>query len=128
MAQQSAPTGQPPKGHLSTVVLALVALALLAILGVYASIPVRERPANAPPANETAQALRDLQASQQRTADQLKALQQMVSSDRAEIRRLSDEVTALTGKLEALQQSFASFQHAPGPVQPTEPAKQKARR
>jgi uncharacterized protein HemX len=109
-------------------VLALVALALLAILGVYASISVRERPANAPPANETAQALRDLQASQQRTADQLKALQQMVSFDRAEIRRLSDEVTALTGKLEALQQSFASFQRAPGPVQPTEPAKQKARR
>jgi septal ring factor EnvC (AmiA/AmiB activator) len=98
MAQQSAPTGQPPKGRLSTVVLALVALALLAILGVYASIPVRERPANAPPANETAQALRDLQASQQRTADQLKALQQMVSSDQAEIRRLSDEVTALSSK------------------------------
>jgi hypothetical protein len=95
MAQQSVPTGQPPKGRLSTVVLALVALALLAILDVYASIPVRERPTNAPPENEPAQALRDLQASQQRTADQLKAIQQMVSSDQAEIRRLSDEVTAL---------------------------------
>ena len=111
--------------RLSIVVVALIAVALLAILGVYASIPVTERPANAPPANETAQAIRDLQTSQQRAADHLKALQQMVSSDQAEIRRLSEEVTALTGKLEALQQSFASAQRAPVPLQPTEPAKQK---
>jgi uncharacterized coiled-coil protein SlyX len=48
----------------------------------------------------------------------------MVSSDRAEIKRLSDDVTALTGKLEALQQSFASAQQAPA-VQATEPPRQK---
>jgi len=111
--------------RLSIVVWALIAVALLAILGVYASIPVTERRASAPPANETAQALRDLQTSQQRAADQLKALQQTVSSDQAEIRRLSGEVTALTSKLETLQQSFASAQRAPAPLQPTEPAKQK---
>jgi hypothetical protein len=58
--------------RLSIVVFALIAAALLAILGVYASIPVTERRANAPPVNETAQAIRDLQASQQRAADQLK--------------------------------------------------------
>ncbi len=75
--------------------------------------------------NETAQAIRDLQASQQRAADQLKALQQTVSSDQAEIIRLSEKVTALTGKLEALQQSFASARRAPAPLQPIEPAKQK---
>jgi peptidoglycan hydrolase CwlO-like protein len=106
-------------------VFALIAAALLAILGVYASIPVTERRANAPPVNETAQAIRDLQASQQRAADQLKALQQTVSSDQAEIIRLSEKVTALTGKLEALQQSFASAQRAPALLQPLEPAKQK---
>src|SRR5258705_10841804 len=67
----------------------------------------------------------DLQASQQRAADQLKALQQSVSSDQAEIIRLSEKVTALTGKVEALQQSFAIAQRAPAPLQPLEPAKQK---
>jgi septal ring factor EnvC (AmiA/AmiB activator) len=111
--------------RLSIVVFALIAAALLAILGVYASIPVTERRANAPPVNETAQAIRDLQASQQRAADQLKALQQTVSSDQAEIIRLSEKVTALTGKLEALQQSFARAQRAPALLQPLEPAKQK---
>jgi chromosome segregation ATPase len=88
-------------------------------LGVYASIP--EPPAKAPPANETAQAIRDLQTSQQQAVDQLKALQQTVSSDQADIRRLSEEVSALTGKLEALQQSSARGQRAPA----TKPAKQK---
>ena len=107
--------------HLPIVVLALVAVALLAILGVYASIS-----AKAPPANETAQALRDMQTSQQRAEDQLKALQQTVSSDQAEIRRLSEEVTALTGKLAALQQSVARAQRTPAPLPPTEPAKQKS--
>jgi len=106
-------------------VFALIAVGLLAILGVYESIPVAERRANPPPANETAKAVHDLQTSQQRAADQLKALQQTVSSDQAEIRRLSEEVTALTSKLETLQQSFASAQRAPEPLQPTEPAKQK---
>jgi uncharacterized protein HemX len=113
---------QPLNRHLPIVVLALIAVvALLAILGVYASIS-----AKAPPANETAQALRDMQTSQQRAEDQLKALQQTVSSDQAEIRRLSEEVTALTGKLAALQQSVARAQRAPAPLPPTEPAKQKS--
>ncbi len=116
---------QPRNRRLSIVVFALIAVALLAILGVYESIPVAERRANPPPANETAKAVHDLQTSQQRAADQLKALQQTVSSDQAELRRLSEEVTALAGKLEALQQSFASAQRAPEPLQPTEPAKQK---
>jgi len=83
-----------------------MAVALLAILGVYESIPVTERRANPPPANETTKAVHDLQTFQQRAADQLKALQQTVSSDEAEIRRLSEEVTALAGKLEEGQPNF----------------------
>ena len=114
--------GQPRNRRLSLVVLALMAVALVTILGVYESIPVRERGANAP--NETAQAIRNVQTSQQQAADQLKALQQTISSDRAEMKRLSDEVIALTGKLEALQQSFTSAQKAPS-VQPTESPRQK---
>jgi peptidoglycan hydrolase CwlO-like protein len=92
------------------------------ILGVYASIP-----AKAPPANETAQALRDLQTSQQRVEDQLKALQQTVSSDKAEIRRLSEEVTALTGML-AAQQSVARAQRAPAPLPADRTRKAEERR
>jgi predicted RNase H-like nuclease (RuvC/YqgF family) len=49
----------------------------------------------------------------QQAVSQLRALQQTVSSDRAEMKRLSDDVTALSAKIEVLQQSFASTQQAP---------------
>jgi uncharacterized protein HemX len=104
-------------------VLTLLAVALAVPLGVYETIPVKLHKATAPPPDPTAQAIHDLQTSQQQAADQLKALQQTVSSDRAEIKRLSDDVTALTGKLGVLQQSFASAQQPA--VQPTEPPRQK---
>jgi uncharacterized protein HemX len=108
-------------------VLTLLAVALIVPLGVYETIPVRQHNATAPPPpppDATAQAIHDLGASLQQAVSQLRALQQTVSSDRAEIKRLSDDVTALTGKLEALQQSFASAAQAPA-VQPTEPPRQK---
>jgi hypothetical protein len=38
---------------------------------------------------------------------------------------LSDQVNALSGKIEALQQSFASSQRAPVALMPTEPATPK---
>jgi uncharacterized protein HemX len=105
-------------------VLTLLAVALSVPLGVYETIPVKQRKATAPPPDPTAQMMRDMQASLQQADSQLSALQQTASSDRAEIRRLSDDVTALSGKLEALQQSFASAQQAPA-LQPTEPPRQK---
>jgi uncharacterized coiled-coil protein SlyX len=113
-------------------VLTLLAVVLIVPLGVYETIPVKQHKATAPPPppppppppDPTAQAIHDLQASLQQAVSQLRGLQQTVSSDRAEIKRLSDDVTALTGKLEALQQSFASAQQAPA-VQPTEPPRQK---
>ena len=111
--------------HLGKVALVLLAVALVAILGVYESIPVKQHNAAVASAapDPTAQAIRDLQTSQQQAIDQLKGLQQTVSSGQAEVRRLSEEVTGLTHKLEALQQSFASAQRAPI-VEPAEPAKQ----
>ena len=105
-------------------VLTLLAVALIVPLGVYETIPVKQHKATAPPPDPTAQAIHDLQASLQQAVNQLKAVQQTVSSDRAEIKRLSDDVTALTGKVETLQRSFASAQQAPA-VQPTEPPRQK---
>src|ERR1700676_3045983 len=109
-------------------VLTLLAVALIVPLGIYETIPVKQHKATAPPPppppDPTAQAIHDLGASLQQAVSQLRALQQTVSSDRAEIKRLSDDVTALTAKLEALQQSFASAQQAPA-FQPTEPPRQK---
>jgi uncharacterized coiled-coil protein SlyX len=94
------------------------------VLGVYETIPVKEHKAPAPPPDPTAQAIHDLQISLQQGVDQLKALQQTVSSDQAEAKRLSDQVNVLSSKLEALQESFVSAQQAPA-VQPTEPPRQK---
>ena len=105
-------------------VLMLLAFTLVVPLGVYETIPVKQQRAAAPPPDPTAQAIHDLQTSLQQADSQLTILQQTLSSDRAEIKRLSDDFTALTGKLEALQQSFASIQQAPA-AQPTEPQRQK---
>jgi peptidoglycan hydrolase CwlO-like protein len=106
------------------VALSSLAIVLLVVFGVYKTIPAKQHQTAAPPPDPTAQAINDLQTSLQQAVSQLRALQQTVSSDRAEIKRLSDDVTVLTGKLEALQQSFASAQQAPA-VQPTEPPRQK---
>jgi predicted nucleic acid-binding Zn-ribbon protein len=52
---------------------------------------------------ETAQSIQDLQTSLQQAVDQMKALQQTVSSNQSETKQLSDKISALSGKLEALQ-------------------------
>src|SRR6266849_3728637 len=92
----------------------LIAVAVAAMISVFASMA-------------TSLAIRDLQASQHQVIDQLKALQEAVSSDRADVKRLSDEVTALNAKLEALQQSFASAhqQISPPSAPPPAPTGQK---
>jgi septal ring factor EnvC (AmiA/AmiB activator) len=105
-------------------VLTLLAFALIVPLGVYETIPVLQHKATAPPPDPTAQAIHDPQTSLQQADSQLTILQQMLSSDRAQIERLSDDFTALAGKLEALQQSLASIQQAPA-AQPREPQRQK---
>jgi uncharacterized protein HemX len=102
------------------IVLSLLALVLVLVLGIYLTIPAKEFKTPVP--DPTAQAIHDLQTSLQQTVDQLKALQQRVSSDQAEKKRLTDQVNALAGKLEALQQSFASAQRAPAAVLPIQPA------
>jgi uncharacterized protein HemX len=106
--------------------LALSALAFvfLVILGVYVTIPAKVH--KAPPPDPTAQSIQDLQTSLQQAVDQMKALQQTVTSNQSETKQLSDQISALSGKLEALQQSFASAQQAaPIAVLPTDPARPK---
>jgi len=60
----------------------LIAVAVAAMISVFASMA-------------TSLAIRDLQASQHQVIDQLKALQEAISSDRADMKRLSDEVGAI---------------------------------
>jgi uncharacterized protein HemX len=117
-----------PSRRERNLVLALLAVVLVVTLGVYLSIPVKEehKAIAAPEAPDpTAQAIHDVQTSLQQVIDQLGALQQTTSSDRAEMKRLSDQVDALSGKIEALQQSFASSQQAPVALMPTEPPRPK---
>jgi peptidoglycan hydrolase CwlO-like protein len=88
------------------IVLLLTAVAVAAIIGVLASIPAKQERVTVPDA--TSIAISDLRASQQQVLDQLRALQETTSADQANVKRLSDEVAALNGKLEALQPPFAS--------------------
>jgi uncharacterized protein HemX len=116
------PTAGLGKEYLSaSLVLKLIAVVLVAVLGVYETIPGREPPkARIPTATE--QAIQDLKSSKQQVADQLQEIQQNLASEQAERKRLSEAVTALSNRLEALQQSFARVQEAPV-APPTEPAK-----
>jgi hypothetical protein len=99
-------------------VLLLTAVVVAAIIGVLASIPAKPDRVTVPDA--TSIAIRDLQASQQQVFDQLKALQETTSADQANVKRLSDEVAALNGKLEGLQPPFASAHQQISP--PSAPA------
>lgn len=101
----------------------MLALFLVLVLGIYLTIPAKVYKAPAP--DPTTQAIHDLQTSLQQVVDRVKALQQTVSSDQAEKKRLSDQVNALSGKLEAFQQSLASAQRAPSAVLPMEQAPPK---
>ena len=100
------------------IVLLLTAVAVAAIIGVLASIPAKPDRVTVPDA--TSIAINDLQVSQQQVLDQLKALQETTSADQANVKRLSDEVAALNGKLEALQPPFASAHRQISP--PSAPA------
>jgi septal ring factor EnvC (AmiA/AmiB activator) len=118
----------PRKGSSPTaIVLSLLAFVLSVMLGIYATIPAKEHHAAAPAPvpDPTVLAIQELQTSLHQVADQLKAVQQTVSSDRADTKQLSDRVRALSEKLEAVQQSFTSMQQAPAVALPAEPARPK---
>jgi hypothetical protein len=83
----------------------LIAVAVAAMISVFASMA-------------TSLAIRDLQASQHQVIDQLKALQEAVSSYRADIKRLSDEVAALNP-------ASAHQQISPPSAPPSAPTGQK---
>jgi CHASE3 domain sensor protein len=129
-------TARPGNGRF---VLALV-LGMIVGAGSIALWEIYNPQPEADVSNETTQAIKDLQASQHKIAGQLQSVQQTLKSEQAEIKqtlaseqgetkRLSDLVTALSGKLDGLQQSFASAQQQPSPAasEPS-PAPTKRRR
>ena len=100
------------------IALSLLAFVFVVMLAVYVTIPAKQHKVSPP--DPTAQSIQDLQTSLQQAVDQMKALQQTVSSNQSETKQLSDQISALSGKLEALQQSSASAQQPPTAVQPTD--------
>lgn len=71
------------------------------------SVASVNRPAPAGARGPAEKALSDLQAVQQQLAGQVQAATQLLASQQAEIKRLSDQLAALTGKIDALQQPAA---------------------
>jgi hypothetical protein len=66
--------------------------------------------------------LKDLQAFQQQITSQTQAAAQLLGSQQAEIKRLSEQITALGTKLDTLQRSVTSVQAAPPAANPIKPA------
>jgi hypothetical protein len=66
--------------------------------------------------------LKDLQAFQQQITGQTQAAAQLLGSQQAEIKRLSEQMTALGTKLDTLQRSVTSVQAAPPAPIPIKPA------
>jgi septal ring factor EnvC (AmiA/AmiB activator) len=122
----------PRRGNLVAALLLglLLVGGFIALWMAYGSAPPQQPRADvaAASSNEATQAIKDLQTSQQKIAGQLQSLQETLASNQAETKRLADQVTTLSGKLDALQQSFASAQRQSSPASsepPPAPAKRR---
>jgi uncharacterized coiled-coil protein SlyX len=72
--------------------------------------------------------LKDFQAFQQQIAATMQSTAQLVAAQQAEIKRLSDQVAALTAKIDAQQRPAASAQAtAPAPAPPPPPSAARKR-
>jgi uncharacterized coiled-coil protein SlyX len=69
--------------------------------------------------------LKDFQAFQQQIAATMQSTAQLVAAQQAEIKRLSDQVAALSAKIDTLQPPAASEQAAPAPAPPTAAARKR---
>jgi uncharacterized coiled-coil protein SlyX len=80
-----------------------------------------------PPAADKAVGSRDFEAFQQQIAGSLQSTAQLLAAQQAEIKRLSDQVSALTTKIDTLQHPAASAQAAISqPVAPPAARKKSA--
>jgi uncharacterized coiled-coil protein SlyX len=69
------------------------------------------------PSDELLETTKGLQVTQQQAVDQLQVVQDQLVAQRAEMKKLAEQITALTEKLDALQQST----HAAGPPSGPQP-------
>ena len=75
-------------------------------------------------ANELLQTTKGLQVTQQQAVDQLQVVQDQLAAQKAETKKLSEQMAAVTEKLVALQQSVASMPAPPVAV-PVSPPKSR---
>jgi uncharacterized coiled-coil protein SlyX len=69
------------------------------------------------PSDELLETTKGLQATQQQAVDQLQVVQDQLVAQKEETRKLSEQIAAVTEKLQALQQSVADIP-APAPGSP----------
>ena len=71
------------------------------------------------PSDDLLETTKGLQVTQQQAVDQLQVVQDQLVAQQAEMKNLSEQIAALTEKLDALQQSVAKMptpsNHAAGP-------------
>jgi uncharacterized coiled-coil protein SlyX len=119
---------EPPKRRVG---LSIVIVATLAAIGVGAAFLWRSYGSDLPAfltfssmSGPTAQSvdkvagLGELQALQQQSVGQMQIVLQLLTSQQAEIKKLSDQVTTLAGKLDTLQHSVTAAQAIPAPPVP----------
>jgi uncharacterized coiled-coil protein SlyX len=122
---------EPPKRRRWSPVIVVVALAITGSASAFLwraygnNVPMFPSFGSTPSADagDKVVVLRDLQAFQQPIVAQTQAATQLLAAQQAEIKRLSDQMTALNAKLDALQHSVASVQppaavSVPKPVVP----------
>lgn len=101
---------QRSSGRSLAVLVSLAALAMIAAAGVYlwfnfdrlAEASSAPEPPRATVIDDSA-ALRDIQAQQQQTAGALDALKQSLAAEQADVNRISDQLSTLASRVEALQ-------------------------
>jgi septal ring factor EnvC (AmiA/AmiB activator) len=78
-----------------------------------AAFPSTTAPARDQVSNELLETTKGLQVTQQQAVDQLQVVQDQLVAQKAETKKLSEQIATLTEKLDALQQSIAN---TPTPV------------
>lgn len=89
-----------------------------------AALPSTTAPAREQVSNELLETAKGLQATQQQAVDQLQVVQDQLAAQKAETKRLSEQIATVTEKLDALKQSVADAP-APSVAAPVSPPKSR---
>ena len=123
--------GMAPRVLISVGVLAVIAGAFAYVWlnddGLVQAISSAAQPAAGPvvASDEETVNLRDFQSFQRQTSDSLQSVAQGIAAQKADLNRLSDQVSALSAKIDALQSAAAPPQPAVPPQPPVTAARKK---